>query len=236
MCCKDGNAKLWHAICGSISLPSFGIFTLICGCSQSLQHKGGALRAPTRTHQLCASLSASPLLEAYVRPTRRQPASTIASDVVQAYFSNFGEQVVQDAKTGAPRSGAEPCQVLVGNWSSQDPQEICGCRTYSWPRSAGFLTVVSESGFNGRLYEVITSETLSQGCCFLAQVADDVPDLQTAVDDDASTEGCRSSSGWTRPRPWDPDVGVGRQGSWRGVNVVPPVCQEGTVRGRENWS
>jgi len=215
ICCMDGNAKLYRRTCGTPCAEVFHCraldLHLVRGCSESPQQKGvlcaryqdlastPTLVAQIEGHCVRAALSASPFLEVDVRPTghhRWQLASTIASDTVQAYFANCGEQVVQDRRRKKQERrdlARNPTKFLLGDWSSQASKRKCTCKTHkesmaavrTASRSAGFLTAVSESGIIGALHEVITAETLSQRYCFLAQVAADMPELQTLVHDDA---------------------------------------------------
>ena len=68
---------------------------------------------------------------------------------------------------------------FLGNWASQSVIPRCNCRTHKESvatvrtayRSAGFLTMVTESGFIAGLTEIITTENSSQRYAFLAHMA-----------------------------------------------------------------
>ena len=209
----DGNAKLHRRTCGTPCAEENNCgasdLHLVRGCSESPQQRGvfctrhqklastPTLVAQIEAHRVRPPLSASSFLEVDVRPTgyhRWQPASTIDSDTVQAYFANCGEQVVQDRRRKKQERrdlARNPAKFVLDDWSSQASKRKCTKRkTHPWlpcaqPADLLACSAVSESGNIGALHEVITAETLSQRYCFLAQVAIDMPELQTLVHDDA---------------------------------------------------
>ena len=181
ICCVDGNAKLYRRTCGTPCAVVYHCSALdlhlVRGSSESPQQKGvlctrhqklastPTLVAQIEAHRVRAPLSASPFLEVDVRPTgyhRWQPASTIDSDTVQAYFANCGKQVVQDRRRKRQERrdlARNPVKFRSGDWSSlaskaqvqlQDPQGIRGCRAHSQP-----LCWLSQRGFRKRYH-----------CCF----------------------------------------------------------------------
>eukprot|EP00973_Karenia_brevis_P070744 9833580-Karenia_brevis.AAC.1 len=89
-----------------------------------------------------------------------RPASTVDENVVQAYFATHGAEVVEERKRkraerrDAARRSWRPH--FLGDWSSESVKSKCQCKTHkesvaavkTASRSAGFMTAVSESGFN----------------------------------------------------------------------------------------
>lgn len=215
--CIDGNAKLYRRTCGApcaetVFFEALQLY-LVRGCPESPAQKGvlcaahATLRSqPELTgviakHRMVQHLAELPFLELQVQLTGFaaiwQPAGTMNSDVLQAYFAKQGEEVIEARRRKRAEQREQARRPVkerfLGDWSSKAVKTKCVCKTHkesiaavrTASRSAGFLMAVTESGIIPGLAEIITAETLSQRYAFLAEMAEAEPELTGLVHDDA---------------------------------------------------
>jgi hypothetical protein len=212
--CIDGNAKLYRLTCGApcaetIWVKSVGLH-LIRGCPESPEQRGvlcsahatlrsqAELTGQVAKHRMLQPLSDMPFfkLEVQLSGVRPfwQPACTISSAALQAYFAKHGGEVIEarKQKRAENRELRRRGTRFLSDWSSESAKTTCACKTHkesvaavkTASRSAGFLLAVTESGLVAGLQEIITAETLSQRYSFLADMADAEPELKGTVHDD----------------------------------------------------